>query len=49
MTVRDVQHAVLSLGYSQEQILRNCPKAPEGDEGKLGDFALTIWTALTVV
>lgn len=33
LTVRDVQHAVLSLGYSSEDILRRgCPKAPEGNE-----------------
>ena len=32
LTVRDVQHAVLSLGYSGEDLLRNCPKAPEGNE-----------------
>jgi hypothetical protein len=30
MTVRDVQHAILKLGYTIEQLLRNCPKAPEG-------------------
>ena len=28
LTVRDVQHAVLSLGYSKEQLLAECPKAP---------------------
>jgi hypothetical protein len=32
MTVRDAQHAVLNLGYSKEDLLRNCPKAPEGVE-----------------
>ena len=30
MTVRDVQHAILKLGYTPEQLLRNCPKSPEG-------------------
>jgi len=33
LTVRDVQHAVLKLGYSQEQLLaeyKKLPKAPEG-------------------
>ena len=28
LTVRDVQHAVLTLGYSKEQLLAECPKAP---------------------
>lgn len=32
MTVRDAQHAVLSLGYSKEDLLKNCPKAPDGVE-----------------
>ena len=35
LTVRDVQHAVLKLGYSQEQLLaeyQNIPKAPEGPD-----------------
>ena len=32
MTVRDVQHAVLNLGYSSEELLKNCPKAPDGPE-----------------
>lgn len=32
MTVRDAQHAILSLGYSKEDLLRNCPKAPDGVE-----------------
>lgn len=32
MTVRDAQHAILGLGYSAEELLRNCPKAPEGNE-----------------
>lgn len=26
MTVRDAQHAVLSLGYSKDELLKNCPK-----------------------
>jgi all-trans-retinol 13,14-reductase len=30
LTVRDVQNAVLTLGYSKEQILDECPKAPPG-------------------
>lgn len=32
MNVRDVQHAILKLGYTSEQLLRNCPKAPEVKE-----------------
>jgi all-trans-retinol 13,14-reductase len=32
MTVRDVHHAVLKLGYSQQQLLDSCPKAPEGED-----------------
>lgn len=32
LTVRDAQHAVLSLGYSADDLIKNCPKAPEGDE-----------------
>lgn len=32
MTVRDAQYAVFTLGYSREQLLNNCPKAPEGPE-----------------
>ncbi len=32
MTVRDAQYAVFTLGYSREQLLKNCPKAPEGPE-----------------
>lgn len=32
MTVRDAQHAVFSLGYSKDELLKNCPKAPEGVE-----------------
>ena len=32
MTVRDVQHAIFNLGYSSDDLLRNCPKAPEGNE-----------------
>eukprot|EP00804_Cyclotella_cryptica_P000840 CCRYP_001078-RA/>CCRYP_001078-RA protein AED:0.34 eAED:0.34 QI:0/0.75/0.6/1/1/1/5/140/483 len=32
MTVRDAQHAILSLGYSKEDLLRNCPKSPDGAE-----------------
>jgi all-trans-retinol 13,14-reductase len=32
MTVRDAQHAVLSLGYSKDDLLEHCPKAPEGVE-----------------
>ena len=32
LTVRDAQHAVLSLGYSADELLKNCPKAPAGDE-----------------
>jgi len=32
MTVRDAQHAVFTLGYSRDQLLKNCPKAPEGPE-----------------
>ena len=29
MTVKDAQHAVLKLGYSKEELLKNCPTAPE--------------------
>lgn len=32
MTVRDAQYAVFTLGYSRDQLLKNCPKAPEGTE-----------------
>ena len=32
MSVRDAQHAILSLGYSKEELLKNCPQAPEGIE-----------------
>jgi hypothetical protein len=33
MTVRDVQYAMLNLGYDKEQLLRKgCPKAPDGPE-----------------
>lgn len=32
MTVRDVQHAVLSLGLSKEHLLVGCPKAPPGQD-----------------
>ena len=32
LTVRDVQHAVLSLGYTADELLKNCPKAPDGNE-----------------
>jgi len=32
LTVRDAQHAVLSLGYTAEDLVKNCPKAPEVDE-----------------
>ena len=32
LTVRDAQHAVLSLGYSADDLIKNCPKAPAGDE-----------------
>ncbi|KAL7548451.1 hypothetical protein ACHAWF_011744 [Thalassiosira exigua] len=32
LSVRDVQHAVLNLGYSSDQLLRNCPNAPEENE-----------------
>lgn len=32
LTVRDVQHAVLSLGYSVDDLLKSCPKAPIGNE-----------------
>ena len=31
-TVRDAQHAVLSLGYTADDLYKNCPKAPAGDE-----------------
>ena len=30
MTVRDVHHAVFSLGYTREQLLESCPQAPPG-------------------
>jgi len=30
MTVRDAQYGLLNLGYSSDELLRNCPKAPEG-------------------
>jgi all-trans-retinol 13,14-reductase len=30
ITVRDAQYAVFNLGYSAEQLLKNCPKAPAG-------------------
>lgn len=30
MTLRDVQHAVLSVGLSKEHLLVGCPKAPSG-------------------
>jgi all-trans-retinol 13,14-reductase len=37
MTVRDVQHAVLSLGYTPEQLMEEgCPHAPQGEEVDLG-------------
>lgn len=29
LTVRDVQHAVLSLGYAKEELLAKCPEAPQ--------------------
>lgn len=32
MTVRDVQHAVLSVGLSKEHLLIGCPKAPPGQD-----------------
>jgi hypothetical protein len=32
LTVRDAQHAVLSLGYTADDLVKNCPKAPDGDE-----------------
>ena len=32
LTVRDVQHAILNLGYTSEELLKNCPKAPEGPD-----------------
>ena len=34
MTVRDVQYAILNLGYTEEMLIREemCPKAPEGRE-----------------
>ena len=32
LTVRDAQHAVLNLGYTAEDLLKNCPKAPETNE-----------------
>jgi NAD(P)-binding Rossmann-like domain len=31
-TVRDVQYAVFNRGYSVEDLLHDCPKAPEGNE-----------------
>jgi hypothetical protein len=31
-TVRDVQYAVLNLGYTQDDLLRDCPKAPSGPD-----------------
>ena len=31
-TVRDVQYAVFNLGYSIEMLLKECPKAPPGNE-----------------
>lgn len=31
-TVRDVQYAMFNLGYTKEDLLRDCPKAPEGTE-----------------
>ena len=33
MTVRDVQYAILNLGYTEDMLLDSgCPKAPEGPE-----------------
>jgi all-trans-retinol 13,14-reductase len=32
LTVRDAQHAVIKLGYTAEDLLKNCPKAPETNE-----------------
>ncbi len=32
ITVRDAQNAVLNLGYTSEELLKNCPAAPEGFE-----------------
>jgi len=32
MTVKDAQHAVLKLGYSKEELLKNCPTAPEMED-----------------
>ena len=31
-SVRDVQYAMFNLGYTKEDLLRACPKAPEGIE-----------------
>jgi hypothetical protein len=31
-TVRDVQYAIFNLGYSIDDLLQDCPKAPEGPE-----------------
>ena len=31
-TVRDVQYAMFNLGYTYEDLMRDCPKAPEGPE-----------------
>jgi hypothetical protein len=31
-TVRDVQYAIFNLGYSIDDLLRDCPSAPEGPE-----------------
>lgn len=31
-TVRDVQYAMFNLGYSKEDLLHGCPKAPDGLE-----------------
>ena len=36
MTVRDVQYAVINLGYTEDMLLEGgCPKAPEGPEKDL--------------
>lgn len=32
MTVRDAQYAVFNLGYTRDQLLKHCPKAPEGPD-----------------
>jgi hypothetical protein len=32
MTVRDAQYAVFNLGYTHDQLLKHCPKAPEGPD-----------------